>query len=128
MKIVNLVISTALLAATSLQASENANKLCSYDKSPAECQAYISGLVEGYVASKQNYLPQPVAFDSRYLERAFISRVGQNHGSLSKEPACLPKVVDKEKIVEHLVNSNSREALTEQLGDYLRSNYRCNAK
>ena len=95
-----------------------------------ECKAYIAGLVEGYIASKQNYLPKQPEFESEYVARAFANRVGKSrHNTLNnKQPACLPSVVDKDKIVTHLMTSTSDTNLTELLGDYLRTNFSCDNK
>ena len=121
------MLSLSAVISLPVQASGNTNSVCAGDKSAAACQAYIAGLVEGYVVSKQNYLPKPLTFESRYLERAFANRVGKSHNTLNnKEAACLPNVIDKEKIIEHLMDSTSTGELTEQLGDYLRANYNCN--
>lgn len=129
MKPTILLLSALALSTTAVKASDTNTSLCSEGKTPAECKAYISGLVEGYVASKQNYLPKQPVFESEYLERAFANRVGKSYSTLNnKEPACLPAVVNKEQIVAHLMNSNAQQGLTEQLGQYLRANYSCNDK
>lgn len=126
MKPVALLLSLVAFTSIDVKASENSNPLCSDNTSDTECQAYIAGLVEGYVASKQNYLPKQPVFESRYLERAYANRVGKSYSRLqNKQPACLPSVVDKDKIIEHLSSSTSSQALTVQLGDYLRANFNC---
>lgn len=126
MKPVNLLVSGMLAASFSLAAGQQSQNLCSNSSTDNACQAYIAGLVEGYVASKQNYLPkQPVLADD-YLKRAYNSRVGDRYSTVSnKQPACLPSVLDKEKIVAHLVSSKNKQDLTNQLGHYLRDNYAC---
>lgn len=127
MKPIILLLSLAAFTSIGVKASQNTLIQCSEDKTAAECKAYIAGLVEGYVASKQNYLPKQPTFESRYLERAFATRVGDGNTRLNtKEPACLPSVVDKNKIIEHLSGVENAEDLTAQLGDYLRSKYNCN--
>lgn len=126
MKPVVLLLSLVAFASLDAKASASSTALCSENTSDAACQAYIAGLVEGYVASKQNYLPKQPVFGSRYLERAYANRVGKSYSTLTnKQPACLPSVVDKTKIVEHLSSSKSSEALTVQLGNYLRTNFNC---
>lgn len=126
MKTTILLLSVIAFTSIQVNASQTTSAQCSADKTASECQAYIVGLVEGYVASKQNYLPKQPVFSSQYLERAFASRVGKSYSTVSnKEPACLPSVVDKNKVVEHLMSSNETGQLTTQLGDYLRANYTC---
>lgn len=121
-----ILLTLSLLAFTSLEVKASQSTLCADDKSEVACQAYITGLVEGYVASKQNYLPKQPVFESKLMERAFAYRVGNNYSTLNnKEPACLPSVVDTSKIVAHLINLQGEQELTAQLGDYLRANYNC---
>lgn len=124
-----IVLLSILFASSSVLASTN-NELCDKGTSQSECKAYISGLVEGYIASKQNYLPKRPEFESEYVARAFANRVGKSHHNTlnNKQPACLPSVVDKDKIVAHLMTSPSDTNLTEQLGDYLRTNFSCDNK
>ena len=124
-----IVLLSVLFASSSVLASTN-NELCDKGMSQGECKAYIAGLVEGYIASKQNYLPKQPEFESEYVARAFANRVGKSrHNTLNnKQPACLPSVVDKDKIVAHLMTSTSHTNLTEQLGDYLRTNFSCDNK
>ncbi len=130
MKATILLLSTIVISSPLAQASERSGDLCSKQTTQAQCEAYIAGLVEGYVASKQNYLPKQPEFESEYLARAFANRVGKSYYNNlnNKQPACLPSVVDKEKIIAYLMTSNKRQDLTQQLGDYLRENYRCNDK
>lgn len=83
MKPIILLLSLAAFTSIGVKASQNTLVQCSEDKTAAECKAYIAGLVEGYVASKQNYLPKQPTFESRYLERAFATRVGDGNARLN---------------------------------------------
>ena len=125
MKRVILMLSVIVAFSSSVNASNTAKSLCD-DKESTQCKAYISGLVEGYIASKQNYIPKQPNFDSRYLDRAFASRVSQSYTSMdNKKPACLPLNVNKAEVIEHLTASKVDDNLTIQVGDYLRDKYRC---
>lgn len=123
---INLMLSGLLLLPVAFQLQAGSKEFCA-DKESAQCQAYLAGLVEGYVTSKQNYLPKTPSFESSYEERAFANRVSQKYTSIdNKDPACLPKKVNKQEIVSHLMKSD--KDATVELGDYLRKNYACSSR
>lgn len=127
MKRVILLASILGMMPLAAQSSNNVNNVCAEDKGSAECQAYISGLVEGYVASKQNYLETSTGFDAQYANRAYANRVGVHRVKHTKaERACLPETVDMGEITEHLKNTGKNEDVTKELGKYLRENFPCN--
>lgn len=126
MKHIALMLSSLVLLPMTFHSQADTKDFCA-DKESAQCQAYLAGLVEGYVTSKQNYLPKAPSFESSYEERAFANRVSQTYTSVnSKDPACLPKKVDKQEIVAHLTKTNKDATI--ELGDYLRKNFACSAK
>ena len=127
MKRVILLASILGLMPLTAQSSNNVNSMCADDKNTAECQAYIAGLVEGYIASKQNYLEEADAFDAQYANRAYANRVGIHRVKHVKaERACLPEEVNVDEITAHLQNTSQSEDVTQELGKYLRENFPCN--
>ena len=103
---ITLMLSSLLLLPIAFQSHSSGKEFCA-DKESAQCQAYLAGLVEGYVTSKKNYLPKAPSFESSYEERAFSNRVSQTYTSIeNKDPACLPKNINKQEIVAHLTKTN----------------------
>lgn len=128
MRLVALLLSSVFLTSLSVKASENTELVCGEDKTPVECKAYLSGLVDGYIASKQKYLPTKPEFESKYLDRAFANRVSLARYDQGKaKPACLPDDVDKLRAIKHLIENGSDTELSEELGNYLRNRYACSS-
>lgn len=109
--------------------SHAASTACDKDKNSEACKAYISGLVDGYIASKQKYIPTKPNYDSKFLERVYASRVNKaQYNSEKPRPACLPEDVDKLEAVKHLIHTETGIKLTTELGNYLRANYPCEGR
>lgn len=100
---------------------------CAKDKQSAVCQAYIAGLVEGYISSKQKYVATKADLGNSYLNRAFASRAGRIDEEPLAKPACLPLQVNKTELVEFLSAQSElpKQELPVVLGQHLRSKYAC---
>lgn len=126
MKRAIVLVSALFLLPFGAKASENIQSICAKDSQSQACQAYISGVVDGYIASKQKYLETQPEFESAYASRVYAHRVGsQRVTQVKAKPACLPKHINTDEIITQLGKSMPEQDLTTVLGDYLRQQYPC---
>ncbi|QOL25086.1 hypothetical protein LP316_12350 [Thalassotalea sp. LPB0316] len=120
-----IVLVSALLF-FSVANSQDIRANCEQDSSSATCQAYISGLVEGYIASKQKYIAKQPDYESDFATRVYASRVNSARvSSLKASPACLPDNVDSDEIADQLEQALPSQDLTKELGEYLQQRFPC---
>ena len=131
MKRIALLVNTLLIGSLSLfsfnaYSSGNLQSKCEENSKSEACQAYLSGVVDGYIASKQKYVAKQPGFSSDFINRVYSSRVNEQRVKVSKaQPACLPDYVDTEEIIARLEDVNQKQDLTTELGDFLRQQYPC---
>jgi len=126
MKHLVLLVSALSLFSLNAHSSEQAKSPCKKDTESTACQAYISGIVEAYIASKQNYLVKQSSTDSSIVDRAYANRVGYHRAKAPKaQRACLPDDIDTEEITKQFQTLNASTDITIALGDYLRNTYPC---
>jgi hypothetical protein len=85
-------------------------------------------VVDGYVSSKRKYTTTEPAPNNDFLSRVYASRVSDEHlNSIKPEPACLPDQVDKEELVDALIDKidDSELPINELLYKELISRYAC---
>lgn len=114
-KLLNLLMGAlagvALLApSTSYSISKNAvdtlGQQCKQNINTTVCQAYLTGLVDGYVKSKKKYTETMPAPNNEFMKRVYSSRVSSEHlDSIKPEPACLPDKVNKQALVRELTQT-----------------------
>ncbi|QTH64684.1 hypothetical protein J1N51_04240 [Psychrosphaera ytuae] len=101
---------------------------CMQDVNSAVCEAYLTGLVEGYVKSKKKYTSSEPAPNNEFLKRVYASRVSNEHlDSIKPEPACLPEVVNKQELVTSLMSKAkfAEKPIDQVLYDELQRRYGC---
>lgn len=105
---------------------------CGENASTEICKAYVSGMVDGYIASKQKFTTTQPAPDSKFLKRVYSSRVTDDMLNSDKpEPACLPAMVDRQVLIDSLLKEGSaaktagNQSMSTQLYQKLQALYGC---
>lgn len=126
MKHLVLLISALSLSAFNANSSTSMQNMCAENSKSEACQAYIAGVVDGYIISKQKYIAKQAEFNNNFLDRVYDSRVGYNRTKVAKaQPACLPDNINTSEIIAQFKGANSGQNLTIELGNYLRKQYPC---
>lgn len=126
MKHLVLLVSALSLFSVNAYSSTNMQNKCAEDTKSEACQAYIAGVVDGYIASKQKYIAKQPEFNNNFLDRVYDSRVGYHRAKVTKaQPACLPENINTHEIIAQLEGTVSEQTLTTELGNYLRKQYPC---
>jgi hypothetical protein len=119
----------ALLVACASSTGHAQNNICEDSTKSKLCQAYVAGLVDGYIASKRKYTT-PIAngASTSVIDRALANRVsGSRLSEPLFKPACLPKNVDKKQLVQHVLKNmkDNEQKLDMLLYDELHTRYSC---
>lgn len=105
--------------------------ICLESKKKDICEAYVTGLVDGYVTSKQKYLPTHSVGDqdsNSLLERALATRVSDKRLSEPLiKPLCLPETVNRKELVNHVLSSldDDHTSVNHILDEELKRKYAC---
>lgn len=94
-------------------AMDNLSKECKADVNSILCEAYLMGVVDGYISSKKKYTSTEPAPNSAFLSRVYSSRVTNERLDSDKpEPACLPANVNKKQLLTNVIAQVNNQTTT----------------
>lgn len=104
---------------------EDKTQACSTNINSELCQAYIAGLVDGYIASKQ----QTANFENKYANRAYETRVGNTRIEIAhKSSKCISEDNVKKEVEKFVVQLKAQDDVVEELASFLRHSVSCDKK
>ncbi len=126
MKQLLILIGAIFLLSPDAPAATKLQRKCARDNHSEVCRAYVDGVIEGYIISKQKYVSRPPKFESDFLNRVYDVRVGKQRVDFKRgKRACLPENIDINEIIAQLKNRVHKQTLTDELSNYLSEKYPC---